>query len=98
MLGFAMRAGKIVLGTDLVIGAIRAKGKGKARLVLISDEASAGTKKKISFKAEFYGVKALEIAVTPDELGRTLGKESSPVAIAIIDDNFAEEITKSLAE
>ena len=98
MLGFAMRAGKVVLGTDLVIGAIRAKGKGKARLVLISKSASEQTKKKIGFKAEFYNVKTLLIDLTPDELGHTLGKESAPVTAAIIDENFAEQIAKSIAE
>ena len=98
MLGFAMRAGKVVLGTDLVIGAIRAKGKGKARLLLISESASEGTRKKLCFKAEFYGVKTCFIDLSPDELGQTLGKKSSPVCLAIIDDNFAEEITKALAE
>ena len=98
MLGFAMRAGKVVLGTDQVIGAVRARGKAKARLLLICESASEGTRKKLSFKAEFYGVRTLYIDLSPDELGQTLGKESSPVCLAIIDDNFAEEITKSLAE
>lgn len=98
MLGFAMRAGKVVLGTDLVIGAIRAKGRTKARLVLICENASEQTKKKISFKAEFYNVKVRQIDLTPDELGQTLGKISSPVCCAIIDDSFAEEISKAIAE
>ena len=98
MLGFAMRAGKVVIGTDLVIGAIRAKGKGRARLVLISKHASEQTKKKIGFKAEYYKVRTAEIDLTPDELGNTLGKESSPVTAAILDDGFAEERVKSLAE
>ena len=97
MLGFAMRAGKVVIGTDLVIGAIKAKGKGKAELVLISRGASEGTKNKISFKAEFYKVKALVIDLSPEELGSTLGKQSAPVCCAITDDNFAREIVKALS-
>ena len=98
MLGFAMRAGKVVTGTDLVIGAIRAKGKGMARLVLISKGASEQTRNKISFKCEYYSVPSLLVDLTPDELGQTLGKKSSPVTAAIIDDSFAKEIAKSLAE
>ena len=98
MLGFAMRAGKVVLGTDLVIGAIRANGKGKARLLLVCKDASEQTKKKLCFKAEFYEVKTLTIDLTSDELGQTLGKKGSPVCCAIIDDNFADEIAKALAE
>ena len=98
MLGFAMRAGKVVVGTDLVIGTMRAGGKGKARLVLISDGASESTKKKIGFKAEFYKVNTIEIPLSPEQLGLTLGKQSAPVCCAITDDNFAVEITKALAE
>ena len=96
MLGFAMRAGKVVVGTDLVIGAVKAKGKSKAELVLISEGASEGTKNKIRFKAEFYRVKALIIDLTPEEMGQTLGKESAPVCLAVTDCNFAKEIVKAL--
>ena len=98
MLGFAMRAGKVVIGTDLVIGAIRAKGNGKARLVLISKGASEQTRNKISFKCEYYKVQAILVDLTPDELGQTLGKKSSPVTAAIIDDNFAREISAAHAQ
>ena len=98
MLGFAMRAGKVVVGTDLVIGAIRAKGKNRAQLVLICKEASENTKNKLSYKSEFYKINALQIDLSPEELGQRLGKKSSIVCCAITDGGFAEEITKSLAE
>ena len=47
MLGFAMRAGRVLLGCDIVISAMQNK---KASLVIVSDSASEGTKKKIKFK------------------------------------------------
>ena len=61
MLGFAMRAGRVTVGTDAVCTAMAKSGKDRAKLVLISSSASDGTKKKISTKAEFYGVDCFEI-------------------------------------
>ena len=98
MLGFAMRAGKVIFGTDLVCGAMGSRGKDRARLVLISSTASEGTKKKLLHKAEFYGVEALQINIDSDELGRILGKLYAPATVAIIDDRFAEEIRRSLID
>ena len=95
MLGFAMRAGKVIFGTDLVCGAMASRGKDRARLVLISSTASDGTKKKLLHKAEFYGVEALQINIDSEELGRLLGKLYTPATVAIIDDRFAEEIRRA---
>jgi len=88
MLGFAMRAGKVIIGTELVCSALASSGKDRARLVLISSTASEGTKKKLLHKAEFYGVEAITINIDQDELGRLLGKLYAPAAVAIIDDRF----------
>ena len=92
MLGFAMRAGKVIIGTELICSALAKGGKDRPRLVLIAHTASEGTKKKLLCKAEFYGVEAVTINIDSDELGRLLGKLYSPAAVAIIDDRFADEI------
>ena len=60
MLGFAMRAGKLIIGTELVC---RAMPKGTPRLVVISDAASAATKKKLTVKSEFYSIPAIIVDV-----------------------------------
>lgn len=96
MLGFAMRAGKVVIGTEPVCSAMSERAAKRARLVLISRTASQGTKDKILHKAEFYGVEAAVINIDSGELGRLLGKLYAPAAVAIIDDRFAEEIRLSL--
>ena len=98
MLGFAMRAGKVIFGTDTVCSAMAGRGKDRARLVLVSSTASEGTKKKLLQKAEFYGVDALQINIDSDELGRLLGKLYTPATVAIIDDRFAEEIKRAALE
>ena len=95
MLGFAMRAGKVIIGTDAVCSSLSKKGAAKPRLVLVSESASLGTKQKVAHKCEFYSVQALEIDVSSSELGRLLGKLYAPMVVAIKDDRFAEEIRKA---
>ena len=95
MLGFAMRAGKVIIGTELVCSAMASRGKDRARLLLIASDASDGTKKKLLHKAEFYGVEVLITNIDSSELGRLLGKLYAPASVAIIDDRFAEEIAKA---
>ena len=96
MLGFAMRAGKLMIGTETVCKAMAKRGKDRLRLVLIATDASEGTKKKILTKAEFYGITATEINIDQGELGRLLGKLYAPATVAITDDRFAEEIRRAL--
>lgn len=92
MIGFAMRAGKVMIGTDLVCSSMSKSGTKRARLVLLTSTASEGTKKKIRCKCEFYGVDLRVIDMDGDQLGQLLGKTFSPAVIAISDDRFADEI------
>ena len=95
MLGFATRAGKTVVGTDLVC---RAMPSGKVRLVVISDGASDSTKKKLSTKSEFYGIKFLIADLDTEELGKVIGKSASVAAVAVTEEMFAREILKLFTE
>ena len=92
MLGFAMRAGRVIIGADLVAASMAKRGKDKPRLVLVSVDASDATKKRAFSKSEFYGIEALEIPLEQDELGRLLGKTYAPVVLGITDERFAQEI------
>lgn len=91
MLGFAMRAGKLTIGTDAVCQELRKKPV-KVKLVLLSESASAGTKKKITTKCEFYNAPLREIAIIAEELGDLLGKTYAPAVVAVCDEGFAKEI------
>lgn len=95
MIGFAMRAGKVMIGTDLVCASMSKNGAKRARLVILASTASEGTKKKIRCKCEFYGVEFIIIDIDGDSLGQMLGKTYAPAVIAIIDERFAEEIRKA---
>jgi ribosomal protein L7Ae-like RNA K-turn-binding protein len=94
MLGFAMRAGRVIIGADLVFASMAKRG-GRPHLVLVSESASDATKKRAFSKSEFYGIEALEIPIGQDELGRLLGKTYAPVVLGITDDRFAEEIRRA---
>ena len=92
MIGFAMRAGKVVIGTDLVCTSMSRSGSKRARLVILASDASDATKKKIKNKCEFYSVDFRVVDIDGDALGQLLGKTFAPAVIAISDDRFAEEI------
>lgn len=89
LLGLAMKAGKVVFGTDACIEAINKK---KVRLVIVAEDSAQRTKtnfeticknKKIEYRNYF----------TIDEISKSIGKENKAV-IGIKDINFANEIMR----
>ena len=92
MLGFAMRAGKTVIGTELIEKAL---SRGSIKLVVVSSGASQATKERLISKSKFYGITAIEVEIDTGELGRLLGKTYAPAAVALTDDGFATEIKKA---
>ena len=95
MIGFAMRAGKLVVGTELIC---RALPKGNIKLVVVSKTASEATKKKIFVKCGFYNVSAIEVEICTERLGKLIGKTYTPAAIAVTDEGFCNEIKKAAEE
>ena len=95
MLGLAMKAGKVVIGTEQVIAFLQ---KNKVKLVLLSGTASEGTQKKIRFKCEFYKTPTCVLDIDTGELGRLLGKTYAPAVVGITDENFSNAIAKLLSE
>ena len=69
MLGIAMRAGVLTLGSDGVLACI---ASGKAAFVMVDAGASENTKKKFRDSCAFYGCALVETA--PDRLGFAIGK------------------------
>ena len=87
LLGLARRAGKLVIGDEGVMKAVRAK---KAVLVLIASDASAGTLKRYQDKCAFYGT---ELVTAGDRavLGQAIGR-AEQVVLAVVDKGFADGI------
>ena len=69
MLGIAMRAGALTLGTD---GVLKVIASGSAAFVLVDESASENTKKKFRDSCAFYGAELFETA--QDRLGFAIGK------------------------
>lgn len=89
MLSLAMRAGKLAPGEGKAEDAVRSS---KAKLILISNDASDNTEKKFSDMGAYHKVPVLKIA-DRYETGRAIGRDFA-VVIAVTDDNFANQLLK----
>ena len=91
MLGLAQKAGKMASGEFSVHNAVRS---GKAWLVIVAEDASANTKKKMTDMTAFYEIPICFLG-TKDSLGAAIGKEYRSMA-AVLDENFAAAVLKKL--
>lgn len=87
VLGLAFRARKCSTGEETIIQDIR---KSKAKLILIANDISEVTKKKITDKCETFDIPYMEVD-DRRTLAHAIGK-SERVAIAILDKGFAKKI------
>ncbi len=91
LLGLAYRARKIISGEELVVKEIRG---GKAKLVLLSSDASPNTEKKITDKCSYYNVPVHRVE-SREQLGSSIGKDSR-VVLAVLDEGFAKKLMELL--
>ena len=70
LIGLAMKAGKAVSGEFSVEKCIKS---GKAKLLIMAEDASDNSKKKFTDKCNYYNVPVI-IYSTKEDLGRALGK------------------------
>ncbi|MEW9050706.1 MAG: YlxQ family RNA-binding protein [Neobacillus sp.] len=91
LLGLANRARKIISGEELSVKEIR---NGKAKLILLSADASANTTKKITDKCKSYEV-PYKLVEDRHLLGQAIGKEAR-VVVAVLDDGFAKKLVSLL--
>lgn len=91
LLGLANRARKIISGEELVVKEVRS---GRAKLVLLSKDASANTQKKVLDKCKSYHV---PVKFVEDRyiLGHSIGKEAR-VVVALSDAGFAGKLSEML--
>ncbi len=90
MLGLARRAGKTVLGTDMICERMRAKSK--PVLVLASREASDATRARLMHKCDFYSIPYCVVDVSTEKLGNICGCSGLAAAVAVTDAGFAEQL------
>ncbi|MDA8233758.1 MAG: ribosomal L7Ae/L30e/S12e/Gadd45 family protein [Clostridia bacterium] len=88
-LGFAQRAGKLVSGDS---GGEAVFKKGKAKMVIVAEDAPERTKDNFSFKAKEKDI-PFRVFGTKMELGRFIGKSPRSVLV-ITDQQFADTILR----
>lgn len=92
-LGLAMRAGRLALGNEAVMAAVRG---GKAKLVLLAADGGGNTSKKYRDKCAFYNIPMIDVFERA-ELGRACGR-SQMVVIALTDPGFAAKFRNCFGE
>lgn len=93
LLGLAFRARKIVTGEENLISHIK---KHQVKLVLIANDASDNTQKKLTDKCTFYDV-PYRIVDDRTRLSAAIGKQGR-VAVGIVDEGFAQKLGELLSE
>ncbi len=91
LIGLAEKAGKVASGEFSTERAIK---KGKAFLVIVSEEASNNTKKMFTDMCTYYNVPVVYLA-EKEELGHCIGK-AMRASLAILDEGFAKTIMKRM--
>lgn len=92
-LGLAARARKLVTGEELVIKGIQNR---QIQLVIISQDASSGTLKKITDKCKTYGVCWVQFG-DRNLLGTAIGK-GPRVVIGVTDSGFSQRLQQLISE
>ncbi len=92
LLGLAYRAQKVATGEELVLKEIQS---GRAKLVILSKDASKNTTKKILDKCRFYHVH-VQFVETREMLGQAIGKDAR-VVVALLEAGFAKKMATLLS-
>jgi ribosomal protein L7Ae-like RNA K-turn-binding protein len=87
MLGLCTKAGKVVSGDETCERTIKT---GKAKLVIVAENASANTKKKYTDLCTYRNI-TLRFFGTKELLGNAMGKTSRGVLV-IFEENFSKNI------
>mgnify|MGYP000844318394 FL=1 len=93
LLGIARRAGRLSLGNDPALEAMR---NGQTCVILVANDLSKRTLKGVCFAAEEAHIDVLTINETMDEIGAALGKRTG--GIAVKDAGFANKMRTMCSE
>lgn len=89
LLGMAKKAGRLTCGTAPVCDAIRA---GKVTLVLVANDASANTQKRLTDCAAYYRIECLPLPFDREVLRQTVGASFLTAAVGLSDPGFCRAI------
>ena len=92
-LGLCRKAGKVILGANLICGAIPVLHD---LTVFVAADAAPNTRKRLADKCRFYGARLVEIKTAGPELAKALGKSGPLAAVAVTDKKLALAAEKYL--
>ena len=87
MLGIARRAGKLSMGHDMALKAVKEK---KAKLIVLASDISPRLIEEFKRACGYDGIKILQIEETINEIHSALGYKAG--VIAVNDENFSARI------
>ena len=91
LLGLAAKAGKVQSGEFSTEKSVKS---GRSHMVIVSEEASDNTKKKMKNMTAFYET-PLYVYGSKDDLGHCIGKEYRSM-VAVLQPGFAKSVMKQL--
>ena len=104
MLGLAMKAGRLIVGTDHVVDAVRRNSNTEHRyekskpvkkgIVLVACDVSSNTYKRLNDACASHNVRIRRVGITAERLAALLGRYGPAAAAATFDKGFAEALIK----
>lgn len=91
LLGIGLGSGHIITGEEMVVKAVQG---GKAYLVIIAEDISENTYKKVTDKCRFYNVNCIQQG-SSEEIGQAMGKSFRKV-VGITDPKFAKAVKNKI--
>lgn len=89
LLGLCRRAGRLAIGFDAAVGAIKQR---TARLIVLAADVSPKTAKEMRFFAAPLSLSVVVIACPKETLGTVLGLQKPVGVIAVTDEGFAKAL------
>lgn len=87
LLGLCARARRLVYGTMPICDGLR--DKKEILLVLMAEGVSENTRKRLSDRCQYYGVRLESAGVSPEVLAHVLGRGGELAAVGVTDKHFA---------
>lgn len=94
-LGLCARARKLIVGTPMICEAMR-RGKEKILLVICASDNSENTRKRLSDRCAYYGVRLVYAEVGGEALSQAIGKSGRVAAVAVTDANLCRLVEGTL--
>lgn len=88
-LGLCRRAGKLITGFDAVEETVL---KGESQLVIVADDVSQNTQKKLSRTCEAHNVKLIKLNRSKEEISAAVGRFTATASVT--DKGFSQNIER----